>query len=421
MDRSAPRPCPIGPRAEHRIWVSALLAEIILPAIHVRLLSLWQQACALGLWAWDLGRDNGPGQVKVRIGPAIVSDAGLHLPAAMLAVIEAAYVLALVYFAMRLASGLWKTHRLLRSSQPLAITAGLAARCARHRLESQSNQPVKVAISPLVSSPVTMGLLRHLLLLPPAFVDRVTEADMDAVFAHEFAHIERRDFAKNLLYEIISLPIAYHPALWLTAARLAESREMVCDESAASLNAGRDSYARALLRLASMLTEPMPIKTLHAIGIFDANIFERRIMSLTQKRNQLPRARQIAIAAACAFVALLACASALALRMSVASPAAQTQNPKYLQVKQDSMKVVSRVQPVYPKAAKEARVEGSVIIGTVISKDGVPEKLKVISGPKDLQHSAIEAVSHWRWEPYLLNGDPIEVETTVTVVYSLKK
>lgn len=143
-------------------------------------------------------------------------------------------------------------------------------------------------------------------------------------------------------------------------------------------------------------------------------------MNLTQKRIELPRARRLAIVSACACVALATGISALALHTSVA-PEAQTQNPKYLQVKQDSMKVVSKIQPVYPKAAKEARVEGSVIIGTVISKDGVPEKLKVVSGPKDLQRSAIEAVSHWKWEPYLLNGEPTEVETTVTVDYSLKK
>ena len=413
---------PTGPRMEHRVWVFALMAETVLPALHLNLTNLWQQACAAFSWAWDwsLGRNPSAGDVRVIVGQGAVSNSGLHLPPMLLATIEAAYACTLVYFAVRLAWGLWKTSRMQRDAQALPVTTELAAKFARNSIQSKSTHPIHVATSSLVTGPVTLGILRRVLLLPPGFLSRVTEADLDAVLAHELAHIERRDFAKNLFYGFLSLPIAYHPALWLTTARLAESREMVCDETAASSIAGRDSYARALLRLASMLTEPMPIRTLHAIGIFDANIFERRIMSLTQKRITVSSARRIAIVFVCACVALATGISALALHTNLA-PEAQTQNPKYLQVKQDSMKIVSTVQPVYPKAAKEARVEGSVIIGTVVSKDGVPEKLKVVSGPKELQRSAIEAVSHWRWEPYLLNGDPIEVETTVTVVYSLEK
>ncbi len=409
-----------GPRMEHRVWVFALIAETVLPALHLNLTSLGQlYAAIVQAWDWSLGRSLNTGNVRVIVGPGAVSNSGVHLPSVLLTTVETVYACTLVYFAVRLASGLWKTSRMQREAQALSATE-LAAKFARTGIQSKLTHPIHVAISSLVTGPVTLGILRRVLLLPPGFLSRVTEADLDAVLAHELAHIERRDFAKNLFYGFLSLPIAYHPALWLTTARLAESREMVCDETAASSITGRDSYARALLRLASMLTEPMPIRTLHAIGIFDANIFERRIMNLTQSRMKLTPTRHAAIAAAIMLLAFATGISALALHTSV-GPEAQTQNPKYLQVKQDSMKIVSRVQPVYPKAAKEARVEGSVVIGTVISKDGVPEKLKVVSGPKDLQQSAIEAVSHWRWEPYLLNGEPVEVETTVTVEYSLEK
>jgi TonB family protein len=195
---------------------------------------------------------------------------------------------------------------------------------------------------------------------------------------------------------------------------------LVCDRLAAGAIGGREPYAHALLRLAALISTQAPNQTLHAIGIFDANIFERRIMQLIQKPAQVKRSQRIAILAATMFLALATGFSALALHTTVA-PEEQPKNPKYIQVKIDSMKVVSRVTPVYPKAAKEAKVQGTVIIGTVISKDGIPEKLKVVSGPKELQQSAIEAVSHWKWEPYLLNGEPTEVETTVTVIYSLAR
>jgi TonB family protein len=309
---------------------------------------------------------------------------------------------------------------MLRGAQPLAISAALATRFARHGNRFKSSHPIQVAISPVVTSPVTMGILRRVLLLPPGFLDSVTQADLDAVLAHEFAHMQRRDFAKNILYGFLSLPVACHPALWFTSARLAETREMVCDEMAASAVTGRENYARALLRLASMLTEPMPVRTLHAIGIFDANIFERRIMNLTQRRIELAPARRIVIAAACIAVALAACVSALALRVDVSAvAAAQTEAPKKIHVKADNLKIVTQVHPVYPVDAKKARVQGAVLLDVLINKEGVPTNISVQSGPDGLQKSALDAVHQWRWQPYLLNGEPIDVETTITVTYSL--
>ena len=76
-------------------------------------------------------------------------------------------------------------------------------------------------------------------------------------------------------------------------------------------------YARSLLRLATMLAKGTPARTLHAIGIFDANIFERRVMNLTEKRVEIRGTRRFAMAAACVVVGLATRASALALRMEV--------------------------------------------------------------------------------------------------------
>ena len=95
-------------------------------------------------------------------------------------------------------------------------------------------EDVSIAASSRVFSPVTMGLRRKLLLLPVTMVDVLPEADLHTVIAHEFAHMQRKDFMKNLLYELLSLPVTYHPLLWLTRARIMESREMVCDQMAAA-------------------------------------------------------------------------------------------------------------------------------------------------------------------------------------------
>jgi protein TonB len=81
--------------------------------------------------------------------------------------------------------------------------------------------------------------------------------------------------------------------------------------------------------------------------------------------------------------------------------------------------LLQKTIPVYPPIAKAARVSGTVVLQAVISKSGTIENLKVISGPAMLQGAAQDAVRSWRYRPYLLNGEPVEVETTVNVVFTL--
>lgn len=77
------------------------------------------------------------------------------------------------------------------------------------------------------------------------------------------------------------------------------------------------------------------------------------------------------------------------------------------------------VAPIYPPNAREARIQGSVLFGVVIAKDGTIKELKVISGPTALVDSAATSVRQWRFRPYTLNGNPVEVETQVTVNFVL--
>ena len=81
--------------------------------------------------------------------------------------------------------------------------------------------------------------------------------------------------------------------------------------------------------------------------------------------------------------------------------------------------VIHKVEPNYPPIAKTARVSGTVILQAVISKEGTIENLRVVSGHPLLTQSAVEAVKQWRYRPYILNGDPVEVETTVEVHFTL--
>jgi len=81
--------------------------------------------------------------------------------------------------------------------------------------------------------------------------------------------------------------------------------------------------------------------------------------------------------------------------------------------------LISRTIPNYPAIARAAHVEGTVVLHALISKSGAVVNLRVEGGPTMLQQAALDAVAQWRYRPYLLNGSPVEVETTVNVVFSL--
>jgi periplasmic protein TonB len=81
--------------------------------------------------------------------------------------------------------------------------------------------------------------------------------------------------------------------------------------------------------------------------------------------------------------------------------------------------LVKKVQPAYPPLARQARIQGQVILQAEISKDGTIENLRLISGHPMLAPAAIEAVKQWRYKPYMLNGEPVAVETTVMVNFTL--
>ena len=81
--------------------------------------------------------------------------------------------------------------------------------------------------------------------------------------------------------------------------------------------------------------------------------------------------------------------------------------------------LLRKIQPSYPPLARQARIQGSVLLQAEISKDGSIENLRLISGHPMLAPAAIEAVKQWKYKPYILNGEPVAVETQITVNFTL--
>jgi len=108
-------------------------------------------------------------------------------------------------------------------------------------------------------------------------------------------------------------------------------------------------------------------------------------------------------------------------RAAKSAPIPAPKNPKKITVSPGVMAgmIVQKTQPVYPTIARVARVSGTVVLQATISKTGSVKNIHVVSGHPLLQQAAVDAVKTWRYQPYLLNGEPVEVETTVNVVFTL--
>jgi len=81
--------------------------------------------------------------------------------------------------------------------------------------------------------------------------------------------------------------------------------------------------------------------------------------------------------------------------------------------------LIQRVQPEYPPLAKQARIQGTVLLHAVIDREGKIEDLQVLGGHPLLVETALKAVQQWRYRPYYLDGEPVEVETQITIHFTL--
>lgn len=411
---------PLGAAFEHRVWVAVLMVQSALPALSACDLT-WSRA----LVPWGASAKAVAGEVTLAIGSGVVSN-GISAPDALIAAVAVLYSSVCLYFMLRYFWNLLRLRRLHEEATAVTLTAEQAT-CWQSYAHAMPRQRMSIAESLRIYSPLTIGCKSKLLLFPAGMAAKLSAMEFESVVAHECAHILREDFARNLLYDFLALPVSYHPLLHMTRRNLAATREMVCDELAAGEH-NRNTYAKSLMHVASLLVGSQQTPTPHAIGIFDTNTLERRIMNLTGKLKRVHGARRAISLTACAVLGLGVVVSSVAMSTNVrAMAAAQDEHTngsaKRLQVSSKEMQgnLIHKVTPKYPIEAKQKHIQGKVVLDAVINKKGAVENLKATSGPKELQQSAIDAVRQWKYKPFLLNGNPIEVETTVNVTYSLAK
>ncbi len=115
---------------------------------------------------------------------------------------------------------------------------------------------VQLLESALVRSPLTIGHLKPIILFPIGLINRLTEAEVEAVLAHELAHILRRDYIFNLLQSLVEAVFYFHPAVWWLSSQIRQERESACDDQAITLLGNKIMYAKALVSIQEMAFYP---------------------------------------------------------------------------------------------------------------------------------------------------------------------
>ena len=232
-----------------------------------------------------------------------------------------AYLALLLWRIARLGLLLTRTSHLRARAFPMHLPADLR-RMTRRCAAALSLHPVPVLSSATAAAPLTIGFRRPVVILPADWLAHAPPDDLLSALAHELAHVRRRDFGFNLIFEMACLPVWFHPGTALIRTRLAQTRESACDEIAAHVLQSRARYAGALVRLARMALAASQAAPNYALGLFDTNALEERVMNLlknTEARRRGPRAARWTLA-------LLAGMSALGMSVFSLRLAAEDSN-----------------------------------------------------------------------------------------------
>lgn len=132
------------------------------------------------------------------------------------------------------------------------------------------SRPVRVFTSTLAAAPLTIGWIRPMILLPAGALTGLTPAQLEAILAHELAHIRRFDYPINLLQTLVETLLFYHPAVWRLSKRIRIERENCCDDIAVEVCGDPVAYAKALAEVADLQTRPAL-----TLGMGDGSLIDR--------------------------------------------------------------------------------------------------------------------------------------------------
>jgi TonB family protein len=315
----------------------------------------------------------------------------------------AAWVLGFSFRLMQMGRAVaWLYGPCLGSLQP--PPAEWLARFETLRTRSRVRIPVCLGLSDRVDSLLVLGWLKPVVLVPAAAMLALTPEALEAVLAHELAHVRRGDFLANLLQTFGEALLFYHPAVWWLSRRIRQEREHCCDDAAVTTCGDPILYASALAGLEELRIQPILIPDL-ALAASGGKLMSRIQRLLRPRIVHDNPASLAALLPALLLVAAMGAASLFAMASDAPKPApkAAASDPVEMNFKQIRVKHQPDA-PAYPPDAKAARIQGTVVVLVTIGTDGVVTEAKAISGPPELHACAVDYAKSWTFKPAKVKG-----------------
>jgi beta-lactamase regulating signal transducer with metallopeptidase domain len=396
----------LSPQARNRVWLGFLAMAVILPAVALDALLPHTLPVVARAPAMDaiVSPDALPDPSAMSALPDAVSAPAMQLSSGSAWMMIALFAVVAALLVARLVVASRAARRLVAESRPAVLPSQVAQALDQlARAHNRRVPPVRRSFS--VRSPAVVGALRPVILIPDDL--NAGDEELRAALLHELAHVLRHDYAVNLVCEVLTLPVSWHPATLGLKAGVRRSRELACDAMAAGAMASQKTYARCLVSLAQTLGgSNHPTQAALAVGLFGRRDLEDRLMQLMNPRDAEPAA--VRAARLCGLAALgaglLGSAALLHVTPVFAQPAVtQPARPVAAPAKVNPVSPVSPASTVVPIAPVEP-VEPVAVHhrhGLIYSRKGVLFEV----GDNGYRHSFTAANGE---KITVVNDDPAE-------------
>ena len=366
----------------HWLWVSALCLAFVVPLV-TSLRTLGDTVSVPTSNSYSILRTepfspNGTAET--------VSETGFSLPSTFQLNRTLGFVLLALYFGFLLYRifklvQAWQTTRKIRrlavELDPDERIAEIIRRCEQ-QIGTQQGM-VRVFRSETLPVPVTIGLAEPVIILPEQLLREGNMELLTSAIGHEFVHVARRDYLLNFIYELLFVPISFHPAAALLRRRVRQTRELCCDELVAERILNAEVYARSLVRLASSAPPLRRLSVTTTVGIADADILEARIMSLISKSNLNTRGKKHLLVAV-ALLLLVPCvaAAAFAVSFDTQDPSVQEQELKEKEKEKQLLEMKVRSDRTLERLKERAAGNEEVVMSEIVRKMELEQEMRAV-------------------------------------------
>jgi len=344
------------PGARLLYWQAVLLALLALPLVRP-----WKHAVTAA---------DSVSAITIVRTVHIPAHRGFPFEAAVLGLLAAGTLLRGIWLTM----GFWRLRQYRRQSRRLGSREGATLR-----------------LSELVSSPVTFGAFRPVVLLPAHFPELAREMQ-EAILCHESLHVRRHDWLFTVGEEIVRAVFWFHPAIWWLLAEIGLAREQEVDRQVVAATESREQYVDALLAIAGGRMQP---------DLAPASLFLRRrqlkqrVVSIL-KEVRMSKTRLVSSMAAALGVLAAACWLATATFPLAAAPQVVADAPG-VSVGLGGATLMHRAPVDYPAAARAQGIQGTVVVQVKLDSSGSVSDAQVLSGPEELRKAALASVLNWHF------------------------